>query len=410
MENKFSLLELNEYIRQVLILNFSEAVWVSCEIGQVSQSRGHFWLDLVEKDLLTDAVSAKSSAVLWRQDYLRLQMELGASLDSILQDGMQVLLKVKINYHEAYGMKFIIDEIDPGYTLGQLEIKRQETILELRKKGFLQLNKELKLPQVIQRIAVLSSETAAGLQDYLVQMKNNQYAYYFENQLFATAMQGQFVEKEMRSRLKSISRRKDEFDAVVIIRGGGARLDLSAFDSYELCEMIAKFPLPVITGIGHDVDETVADMVAHTALKTPTAVADFILNRTANFEGEMQYLAQYVQQQAERELKNQAMQLQQLEQTLHFATKQYFRSQDMMLTQLERDIPTQIKFRLFAAEQQLKSLEKSVDLLSPEAAFRRGFTITTKGKELVRSKSDLNIGDRIETYFGDGSVESEIVE
>ena len=410
MENKFSLLELNEYIRQVLILNFSDAVWVSCEISQVNQSRGHFWMDLVEKNLLTDAVSAKSSAVLWRRDYLRLQMELGTSLDSILQDGMQVLLKVKINYHEAYGMKFIVEEIDPGYTLGQLEIKRQETILKLRKKELLQLNKGLKLPPVIQRIAVLSSETAAGLQDYLVQMKNNQFGYYFDNQLFATAMQGQFVEKEMRSRLKSISNRRDEFDAVVIIRGGGARLDLSAFDSYDLCETIAKFPLPVLTGIGHDVDETVADLVAHTALKTPTAVADFILNRTAAFEGEMQYLAQYVQQQTQRELKNQEMQLQQTEQTLHFATKQYFRTKETELTQLERDIPTQIKFRLFAAEQQLKSLEKSVDLLSPEAAFRRGFAITTKGKEVVRSKEDLKKGDRIETYFVDGRVESEVLE
>ena len=410
MDNKFSLLELNEYIRQVLILNFSDAVWVSCEIGQVSQSRGHFWLDLVEKDLLTDAVSAKSSAVLWRQDYLRLQMELGTSLDSILQDGMQVLLKVKINYHEAYGMKFIVEEIDPGYTLGQLEIKRQETILKLRKKGLLQQNASLKLPIVIQRIAVLSSETAAGLQDYLVQMKNNQFGYYFDNQLFATAMQGQFVEKEMRSRLKSIARRQDEYDAVVIIRGGGARLDLSAFDSYELCKKIAEFPLPVITGIGHDIDETVADMVAHTSLKTPTAVADFILNRNATFEGEMQHLAQYVQLQAERELKAQEMQLQQAQQTIHFATHQYFRNQNMTLVQLERDIPTQIKFRLFAAEQQLKSLEKSVDLLSPEAAFRRGFTITTKGKEIVRSKEQLKKGDRIETYFEDGSVESEVVE
>ncbi len=410
MENKFSLLELNEYIRQVLILNFSDAVWVSCEISQVNESRGHFWMDLVEKDLLTDAVSAKSSAVLWRRDYLKLQIELGTSLDSILQDGMQVLLKVKINYHEAYGMKFVVEEIDPGYTLGQLEIKRQETILKLRKKGLFQLNTGLKLPAVIQRIAVLSSETAAGLQDYLVQMKNNQFGYHFENQLFTTAMQGQFVEKEMRSRLKSIERRKDEFDAVVIIRGGGARLDLSAFDSYELCKTIAEFPLPVLTGIGHDVDETVADLVAHTALKTPTAVADFILNRTATFEGEMQYLAQYVQQQTERALKSQEMQLQQAEQTLHFATKQFFRTKEMTLTQLEKDIPTQIKFRLFAAEQQLKSLEKSVDLLSPEAAFRRGFTITTKGKEVVRSMSELKKGDRIETYFSDGSVESEVLE
>jgi exodeoxyribonuclease VII large subunit len=408
MENKFSLLELNEYIRQVLILNFSEAVWVSCEISQVNQSRGHFWMDLVEKDLLTDVVSAKSSAVLWRKDYLRLQMELGTSLDSILQDGMQVLLKVKINYHEAYGMKFIVEEIDPGYTLGQLEIKRQETILKLRKKGLFQLNSRLELPAVIQRIAVLSSETAAGLQDYLVQIKNNKYGYHFENQLFTTVMQGQFVEKEMRSRLKSIERRKDEFDAVVIIRGGGARLDLSAFDAYELCKTIAEFPLPVLTGIGHDVDETVADMVAHTALKTPTAVADFILNHNANFEGEMQYLAQYVQQQTERELKSQEMQLQQVEQTLRFAAKQYFRNQEMTLAQLEKDIPTQVKFRLFAAEQQLKSMEKSVDLLSPEAAFRRGFTITTKDKEVVRSKKKLAKGDKIETYFEDGSVESEV--
>jgi len=405
---KFSLLELNEYIRQVLILNFSESVWVSCEIGQVNQSRGHFWMDLVEKDTLTDAVSAKSSAVLWRSKYLMLQAELGTALDSILQDGMQVLIKVKINYHEAYGLKFIVEEIDPSYTLGQLEIKRQETILKLRKEGLFERNTQLPLPSVIQRIAVLSSETAAGLQDYLAQMKNNSFGYVFDNQLFVTAMQGQAVEREMRSRLKSIARRKDEFDAVVIIRGGGARLDLSAFDSYELCKTLAEFPLPVLTGIGHDVDETVADMVANTALKTPTAVAEFIVNRNATFEGEMQYLAQYIQQQTVRELKNQELFLQQAEQTLHFATKQLFRNKETELSQLERDIPTHIKFRLFAAEQQLKSLEKSVDLLSPEAAFRRGFTITTKGGEVIRLKEGLKKGDLMETYFVDGKVESEV--
>ena len=399
---KYSLLELNNYIRQVLVLNFSESLWVSCEIAQIGHSRGHYYLDLVEKDTLTDAVAAKSQAILWRRDYLRLQIELGTALDSLLQDGVQVLLKVKVNYHEAYGLKFIIEEIDPAYTLGQLEIKRQQTILQLRKEGLFEQNKTRYLPPVLQRIAVLSSETAAGLQDYLVQTKQNPYGYRIDNQLFAATVQGTGVEKEMRSRLASIARRKEDFDAVVIIRGGGARLDLSAFDGYKLCKAIAEFPLPVLTGIGHDSDETVADLTAHTALKTPTAVADFILTRNAAFEGEMQHLGQYVFRYAAQQIKTAELEIKQAEQALHFSVKNYLRERESELRQAAKDIPAAVKFRLFAAEQQLNTLEKSIELLSPAAVLKRGFTLTEKDGKIMRSAADLQKGDVAVTHFWDG--------
>lgn len=402
---KYSLLELNNYIRQVLVLNFSESLWVSCEIAQVGYSRGHYYLDLVEKDTLTDAIAAKSQAILWRRDYLRLQVELGTTLDSLLRDGVQVLLKVKVNYHEAYGLKFIIEEIDPAYTLGQLEIKRQQTILQLRKEGLFEQNKTKYLPPVLQRIAVLSSETAAGLQDYLVQTKQNPYGYRIDNQLFPTSMQGANVEKEMRSRLASITRRKDNFDAVIIIRGGGARLDLSAFDGYELCKAIAEFPLPVLTGIGHDSDETVADLTAHTALKTPTATADFIINRNAAFEGEMQYLGQYIFRNAAQQIKSAESEIRQTEQVLHYAAKSYLRERDSELRQVKKDIPAAVKFRLFAARQQLKTMEKAAELLSPAAVLKRGFTLTEKNGKIVRSTAALEKGDLVVTHFGDGKRE-----
>lgn len=410
MTDKFTLYELNEYIRQVMALNFPGELWVSCELGQVSQSRGHFWLDLTEKDKLTDTISAKATAVLWRKEYLRLLEELGTGLDTLLQDGMQVLLKVKIDFHEAYGLKLIVKEIDPSYTLGQLEIKRQQTILELRKAGLFDKNKEIPLPSVLQRVAIISSETAAGLADFQSQLLRNQYAYRFSLDLFPAAMQGAATEKEIRSQLKRIEKRKDRFDCVVLIRGGGARLDLSAFDALDLCKSLAEFPLPVLTGIGHQTDETVADMVANRSLKTPTAVAEFIINRNAVFETQIHELGLYLQQRVQRILQKEELILQQAEQTLKFASRGIFQKQKQELNSIENSIPTAVKFRLFAAEQQLKSIEKAVYLLSPEAAFKRGFSLSSKDGKVIRSVKDVKAGDTILTHLADGAVKSQVEE
>ena len=408
MQHRYSLFELNEFIRQVMVLNFPDELWVSCELGQVNQSRGHFWLNLTEKDALTDTIAAKATAVLWRRSYLRLQEKLGTVLDSILQDGMQVLLQVQVNFHEAHGMTWIVKDIDPSYTMGQLEIKRQKTILELRKAELLEKNQKLPLPTVLQRIAVLSSATAAGLQDYLVQCRRNIYDYHISNQVFSAAMQGEMTEKEIRSRLAQIRSRRDEFDCVVIVRGGGARLDLSAFDGYELCRTIAEFPLPIFTGIGHDIDETVADMAAHTALKTPTAVADFILQHNARYEGEMQHLGRQINRLTARMMQQEHLSLRQTQQALHFAARQYLRDRKNELTGLARSLPVHLNYRLAAAARELDALEKSLQILSPAAAFKRGFSLTERDGKIITSVTEVKTGDILRTHLADGSTESKV--
>ena len=281
----YSLYELNEFLRRVVALNFSESVWVTAEIGQIGLSRGHYYIRLLEKD--NEEIVAEMSAVVWSTDFKRIQRTISGGLDTVFLEGMEVRLKGRLDFHERYGLKLIVEEIDPTYTIGKLEIQRRKLIAELQNEELLQLNAFLIPPSVWQRIAVISSETAAGWADFQNHIAENMYAYRFAIQLFPSAMHGQFVEREMLQQLERIKAMKDDFDAVVIIRGGGAKLDLTAFDNPSVCRAVARFPLPVLTGIGHEIDFTVLDMVAFTALKTPTAVADFLIESHLKFESSL---------------------------------------------------------------------------------------------------------------------------
>ena len=265
--NQLSLFELNEYVRQVIALNFAEAIWVSAELAQVNVSKGHYWIDIIEKSELTGEIIAQSSAVLWQREYRRIKAKMPLQIEGILQQGRQVLLKVSVEFSERYGYKLIVQDIDPAFTLGKLELERQATINTLVKANLIQKNKQLPRPPVLQRIAVISSENAAGYHDFCAQIDNNPYGYAFDYQLFKAAMQGVQTEYEVLAQLARIQEKKDKFEAVIIIRGGGAKLDLAAFDSLEIAKAVANFPLPVFAGIGHEIDETVLDLVAHLSLK-----------------------------------------------------------------------------------------------------------------------------------------------
>ena len=273
----YSLFELNEYVRRVFALNFQEAIWVRCEIAQINASRGHFYLNLIEKSSEKETVIAQSSAILWAGQYRQLRRKYKKLLDSLLQNGIAILIQVKVDFDERYGLKLLIEDIDPSYTVGQMELKRQAILETLLKKGLLEVNSRIRLPKAIQRIAIISSESAAGLQDYLNHLAINAYGYQFSNQLFSAAMQGANVEKEVLQQLKKIALLKENYDVVIIIRGGGSKLDLAAFDNLELGMAIAKFPLPVLVGIGHEIDETILDRVAHTSLKTQPPLQTFLL-------------------------------------------------------------------------------------------------------------------------------------
>lgn len=408
MKNQHTLLEVNQFLKRVVAANLPEAIWVTCEIMQVGSSRGHYYIDLIEKDAITQQIVAQSQAVMWSSTFYRLKKKIGANFKNLLQSGIQVLIQVKIDFSERYGLKLVIENIDPAYTLGQMEMQRQVTIEQLKKEKLFDKNSQLLLPIVPQRIAVISSPKAAGLQDFLQELTTNQYEYNIDYQLFKAAMQGQFSEKEIIEALKTINKQKTNFDAVVLIRGGGSKLDLSGFDSLKLCKTIANFSLPILTGIGHEIDESIADLVAHTSLKTPTAVATFLIERLLNFELEINQLQQDITKQTQQYLQQQNLQLEQREQQIKYAAKTQLFNATRMVEYIENELPKVVKNRLRSATTRLDLLEKTVQLLNPQTALKRGFTMTTKNGKIIRSKTELSESDIIKTHFKDGTVISTV--
>ena len=333
----YSLYELNEFLRRVVALNFSESVWVTAEIGQIGLSRGHYYIRLLEKE--DDDIVAELSAVLWASDFKRLKRALGSNFETVFVEGLEVRLKGRLDFHERYGLKLVIEELDATYTIGKLEIQRRALIAELQNEELLRLNASLKVPSVWQRIAVISSETAAGWADFQNHISENIYAYQFDIQLFPSAMQGQFVERDMLQQLERIRLDKDRFDCVAIMRGGGAKLDLAAFDNPSVCRAVARFPLPVLTGIGHEVDYTVLDMVAHTALKTPTAVADFLIERNAQFESILVEMGHFLKNYVQNRLYTEGGDLAKIENFISFQTAYFLKNQAQKLDYWANDLP-----------------------------------------------------------------------
>jgi exodeoxyribonuclease VII large subunit len=406
---KHTLLELNQFLKRIVVANLPEPIWVTCEIMQIGNSRGHYYIDLIEKDEITQQIVAQSQAVMWSGTYYRLKKKIGANFNNLLQSGIQVMVQVKVDFSERYGLKLVIENMDPAYTLGQMEMQRQATIEQLKKEKLLVKNSQLTLPKIPQRIAVISSTKAAGLQDFLEELTNNQYGYDIKYRLFEAAMQGQFSEKEIVGALQNIDLQKRDFDAVVLIRGGGSKLDLSGFDSLRLCQTLANFPLPILTGIGHEIDESISDLVAHTSLKTPTAVATFLVERFLNYELEISQLYQLIQQETQSVLNRNNQFLEQIEQNVKYAIKTKLFNTERMVDYIDNEIPKLVKSRLRMASSQLALIEKTVELLNPETMLKRGFSMVTKDGKIITSKKLLNKNDIIETHFADGKVDARVL-
>lgn len=277
--------ELNGLVRKVVTDAFPEKLWVVAEISEMKTNRnGHCYLVLVEKDMATDTILAQARATIWSYTFRMLRPYFETTTGQVLIEGLKILVNVSVEFHELYGYSLNIYDIDPTYTLGDMARRRREIIARLTEEGVADMNKEVEFPYVPQKIAVISSETAAGYQDFVNHLANNQGGYVFYPKLFPAVMQGSQAESSIIEALDHIYRYDDFFDAVVIIRGGGSQLDLSCFDNYNLAYHITQFPLPVITGIGHEKDNTIVDLVAHTRLKTPTAVAEFLIGEVARFD------------------------------------------------------------------------------------------------------------------------------
>ena len=344
-----SLHALLEHIRQVLALNFPTPITLVAEVAQVKQSRGHYYFDLIEKNSTDGAVIAQVSGVMWGGMYKRLRQQVGPLLDDLMQAGLEIQLQVRIDFHERYGLKLYIEGIDPNYTMGKLAVQRQETLQKLAAENLLQRNREqTSLPVVVQRVAVISSSEAAGLQDFMIHINENAYGYRYQVSLFQAAMQGQHAAAEIAVQIAAINLRATEFDCIVMVRGGGARLDLQAFDELVLCRAIAHASLPVLCGIGHDIDQSVADIVCFASLKTPTATADFLIAHHANFEAEVQLCLQQIRQ----------------------TTAIWLQQQNRNLGQLQREIKHHTQTRLRVALDNITRLQQLVKLTANNKIHR----------------------------------------
>ena len=398
----YSLYEVNQYIKRVIALNFNDSIWVECEINQISEARGNHYLELIEKDEGTDNILAKSSATIWYRQFLFIKKKLGKQAAEILSPGIKVKLKVSVEYSERYGLSLNIHDIDPAFTFGQFELNRQKIIERLIKNDLLERNRQLQVPTVIQNIAVISSETAAGYQDFSRELLNNGYDYDFNVILFHSAMQGQNTEREVCMALDSIS--DAEFDIAVLIRGGGSKLDLASFDNYEISERIARMRIPVITGIGHEIDQTICDLVSHTSLKTPTAVAGFILDHNSNFEANVEDLLREITDLADWHLYESASALNRLQSQLE--------SLPMMLLGEKRSELKALNNEAFAAalriinekKQSLDHKENLIELLDPRKVLKRGYSLVKSGKKYIARKTEFSGKEDISIEFYDGEI------
>ncbi len=405
-EQTYTLFDLNEQIKRVVALNFTSALWVSAEITQLSGKRGHVYLQLVEKEEEGEGVIAQAAAMIWQRDYRRLRKQLGVAFERVLQSGHKVLIQVEVNFDERYGMTLMVKDLDPGYTLGQLQLAKHRILEQLKNESLLDKNRKITMPLVLQRIAVLSSPSAAGYSDFQSQLKNNAYAYDFDTELFPIAVQGRSVEKEFLAQMNHIVKKKSAFDCVVVIRGGGAKLDLAGFDNLEIGRSIANCPLPVLTGIGHEIDQTIADVVAHTHLKTPTAVADFLLLKNAQFENHLMELARAIQNLSLRQLKTASLRLSKLESDFLHISRQVLNHQENRIQVFKNEISYLLKRNLSDSKKELDHLANLVRVLSLEATLKRGFTLTIKDGNTVKSVDQLEKGDTILTKFYNGEKRS----
>ncbi len=330
MDQKLTLSELNKQIAEVLAGAFPVGVWVIGEISELKENRnGHCYLELIEKQ--GNEIVARSRATIWSYTFRMLKPYFETTTGQLFSQGIKILVQVSVEFHPSFGLSLNIRDIDPVYTVGDMALQRNEIINRLKAEGIFDMNRELDLPFVPQKIAVISSATAAGYQDFINQLQNNQQGYKFYTKLFPATMQGVETVPTIISALEKIYRYEDFFDAVVIIRGGGATADLSSFDNYDLAFHVTQFPLPVITGIGHEKDDTIIDLVAHTRLKTPTAVAEFLITGVDRFGIKLREIESRIIQYAREILTEKQNELEEAATSLSYIVKSYISSKNSQL-------------------------------------------------------------------------------
>lgn len=406
-----SLYDLNALVRHSLEQCLPDEYWVQAELSEVRvhPATGHCYVEFVQKDPRGNSLVAKARGIIWSNVFRLLKPYFEESTGQTFTAGIKVLVQVTVSFHELYGYSLTVQDIDPTYTLGDMARRRREILKQLEAEGVLTLNKELPMPVLPQRIAVISSATAAGYGDFCHQLAHNPRGYYFTTRLFAAAMQGDRVEESILSALDEINSRADDFDVVVIIRGGGATSDLSCFDTYLLAAACAQFPLPIITGIGHERDDTVLDSVAHTRVKTPTAAAEFLIGCMDEAADRLVELAARMRECVTARLKQERTRLYQLCHRIPAASVRRVSSAKLSLLTARKDLHRSVEALLTRRRHRLDLLKQRLADASPEKLLARGYSITLKDGRAVKDASLLCEGDRLVTRLYKGETVSVVV-
>ena len=386
----FTLRQLNLMVRDAIEMQMPDEYWVEAELSECRERGGHCYMELIEKDEQTNTPVARASAKCWRQTWQIMQPHFERVTGQPLHAGLKVLLRVYAQYHEAYGFSWIVTDIDPTYTIGDMARKRQEIIRQLKEEGIFDLQRELCIPLFAQRIAVISAAGAAGYGDFCRQLDDNEYGFKFEVTLFPAIMQGEQVERSIIDALNQIysltshpSPLTSQFDCVVIIRGGGATADLSGFDTLALAEHVAQFPIPIITGIGHDRDESILDMVSNTRVKTPTAAATLLIDNLRQVLERLNTAQQRISLMG------------------HIIIDARHR-----IEMLQQRLSTAIERMMTSQKHRLSQIELLLQSFDPQLLLSRGYSITLHHGRAVRDPQQLKAGDEIETRVEKGTIRS----
>ena len=425
-----SLLEYNRRINAVINNAALQRCWIVAETVDVAVRGGHCYLDLVQKNPETNAIVAKSRAIIWSSVFFRLSRYFEEMTGQKFATGLKVMVEVSANFHEQYGLSLVISNINPSYTLGDIARLRLEILKRLKNEGLINLNKSLLWSEIPQRIAVISADSAAGYGDFVSQLNGNPDGLVFYTSLFRSYMQGVNAVPSIIDALERVKKFVNLFDCVVIIRGGGATTDLNIFDNYDLAATVARFPLPVIVGIGHTRDYTVLDEVASVSVKTPTAAAEFLINKLSLELRHLEELQDTIVSTVENLLNASKQELNYYSSTIPLTARRILQTQESLLSRIKATIPMAAKSHIERGGQSLKMLEnklqmvsentisreklrldsiaKQVELLSPMQVLKRGYSLVTVNGKCVTSASQINTGDVIVNQFADGNIESKV--
>lgn len=407
--SSLSLKEFLTSVKNLLADAYDQVYWIRAEISELRENaNGNCYLNLVDKGVAGRLIEAKVSAVIWQNIYNMMKTYFYSQTGQMLSPGMKVLVAVTLSFHEQYGLQLNIRDIDPSFTLGDMARKRQETIAQLKADGVWDMNRQLEFPIPARRIAVISSGTAAGYGDFRDQLLADGNRFGFAPTLFQAVMQGERTIPSIISVLDEIYGRIGEFDVVVIIRGGGATTDMAAFDDYDLACNVANFPLPIITGIGHDRDESVVDMVAAVRCKTPTAVAAFLVESMMELEAQLREMNTSLVSALKRTLQEETRSLDLITHTLSSGFRMAIQQATQTTNMLGEHITSAFKDYFREESHRLELMEKSLSLVSPDAILKKGYSLTMCDGKVVTHVSDLHKGDKMVTYLSDGRVESVI--